>query len=62
MTENRREHFNEVAKGQHIGSDHFANGKHGYSPVVAGAIPMDKNLLLSLLIKALFANIILYSI
>jgi hypothetical protein len=38
---NRKVHINEATKGQHIASDHFANGKHGYSRVVAGAIPVD---------------------
>ncbi|CAF1125560.1 unnamed protein product [Rotaria sp. Silwood1] len=41
VNENRKEHFNEAIKGQHIGSDHFANGKHGYSRVVAGAMSVD---------------------
>jgi len=34
--ENRKECFNETTKSQHIASDHFANGKHGYSHVVGG--------------------------
>ncbi|CAF1072780.1 unnamed protein product [Rotaria sordida] len=41
INENRKEHFNEATKGQHIGSDHFANGKHGYSRVIAGAMSID---------------------
>ncbi|CAF4252148.1 unnamed protein product [Rotaria sp. Silwood2] len=41
VNENRKEHFNEATKGQHIGSDHFANGKNGYSRVVAGAMSID---------------------
>ena len=39
--ENRKEHLNEASKGQHIGSHHFANGKHGYSRVLGGSIPVD---------------------
>ncbi len=38
INKNRKEHFNEATKGQHIGPNNFANGKHGYSRVVAGAI------------------------
>ncbi|UJR31244.1 hypothetical protein I4U23_018746 [Adineta vaga] len=41
VNSNRREHFNEATKGQHIGPDHFANGRHGYSRVIGGAIPVD---------------------
>ncbi|CAF1247271.1 unnamed protein product [Rotaria magnacalcarata] len=41
INKNRREHFNEATKGQHIGSHHFANSKHGYSRVIAGAMSTD---------------------
>jgi len=41
ISNNRKEHFNEATKGQHIGPNNFANGKHGYSRVVAGAISVD---------------------
>ncbi|CAF3077333.1 unnamed protein product [Rotaria socialis] len=41
INKNRKEHFNEATKGQHIGSHHFANSKHGYSRVIAGAMSTD---------------------
>jgi hypothetical protein len=41
VDEKRKQHINEASKGQHIASDHFANGKNGYSRVIGGAISID---------------------
>jgi hypothetical protein len=41
INKNRKKHFNESTKCQHITSDHFANGRHGYSRVLGGTIPID---------------------
>ena len=41
ISDDRKQHFNESTKGQHIASDHFASGKNGYSRVMAGAFPVD---------------------
>ena len=41
VTDDRKQHLNESTKGQHIASDHFANGKNGYSRVTAGSMSVD---------------------